>query len=192
MLKTIQIGCLIGGEKIMLLKSGTRVGSWFARGRESGTQLDHVEENWRARERNAQRWDTWRKRIGARESMLQRGTRGELWLVGRWHAGPTRKREEGRVTRAWGELARRRGGARQARVCEGTAGPHACAAAVLDTWQCSARGFSAWLAACRLARGVDGLMGFGPNWAFLGLNFWVLLGKLAQIQLFSSKTWKIK
>ena len=42
------------------------------------------------------------------------------------------------------------------------------------------------------ARGVDGLMGFGPNWAFLGLNFWVLLGKLAQIQLFSSKNLKNK
>ena len=45
-----------------------------------------------------------------------------------------------------------------------------------------ARGLSARLVAS------DGLMGFGPNWAFLGLNFWVLLGKLAQIQLFSSKT----
>ena len=55
--------------------------------------------------------------------------------------------------------------------------------AVIDTCQLgSTCGLSAWLAAS------DGLMGFGPNWAFLGLNFWVLLSKLAQIQLFSSKT----
>jgi len=67
-------------------------------------------------------------------------------------------------------------------------GPTACGAAAIDTWRLGSRLLGLGSRLVGSARGVDGLMGFGPNWAFLGLNFWVFLGKLAQIQLFSSKT----
>ena len=63
-------------------------------------------------------------------------------------------------------------------------GPTVCGAAVVDTCRLG------WLAALSSAGGLSARLAAsdGPNWAFLGLNFWVFLGKLAQIQLFSSKT----
>ena len=162
-----------------------------------GTQLDHAEEDWtRAGEELARRGnmrgkrayagdrrDTWRDLVGW---SLARGTHAER----KQNPADARVRRTRAEERRCAQRARTRGNMRTPPdVWRTVTGEHWVprpAARQRSTRGGSARGFSV------LARGLSArlgeLMGFGPNWAFLGLNFWVFLGKLAQIQLFSSKT----